>query len=298
MEFLGIDEDSIEIKEEKLIMVDPLHEKQFRQNMHYLLLLLLLLPGCVSAEKKLCKRHLKGEYIYRHQSEYFFTPPQPIPLTREAYPWEKNFIQGVPRITKDYFRCKGDPLHPVVTQVREGKETLKYYDCQGWKNHGLPLRDGKEFVYPCLIEILNEIQRRTGKRVVITCGHRCPKHNLYADYSPSNWSSKHMLGAEVDFYVEGMEKEPLTILSLIQEYYQENFSDSAYTTFERYSTQNIKTPPWYNKEVFIKLYLENEGRDIDNRHPHPYLSIQVRHDRDLNTKVTFDQTSAQNYLRH
>jgi hypothetical protein len=48
---------------------------------------------------------------------------------------------------------------------------------------------------------------------------------------------------------------------------------------------DVSTPPWYNKEILIKLYLKNEGRDFDNRHPYPYVSIQVRFDRELNEKV-------------
>ena len=31
------------------------------------------------------------------------------------------------------------------------------------------------------------------------------------------------------------------------------------------------TIPWFNKEIFIKLYRKSEGRDGDNRHPYPYL---------------------------
>lgn len=272
--------------------------------MHYLLLFLaLVIVSCSSKENRASKRHLTGEYIFRHHNEYFFTPPPPVPQMREKYPWEDKYIGKVPRITKEFFRCKGNPLNPTVVQTKEGKDPLKYFDCQGGQKHGLPLQDGKEFVYPCLLDLLNYIQQKTEKKVVVTSGHRCPKHNMYLDYSPSNWSSKHMLGAEVDFYVEGMEKEPMVIVFLIQHYYQETppFLNAAeFTTFHRYEKPDLtlKTPPWYNKEVFIKLYLENEGRNIDNQHPYPYISIQVRHDRNSNTKVTFDQTKAQNYLRH
>jgi hypothetical protein len=272
--------------------------------MHYLLLFLALFLGsCSSKENQARKQNLKGEYLYRLQNEYFFNPPPPLPQSPEKYPWEGRYIGEMARITKEFFRCKGSSLNPSRLQTREGKEPVKHYDCQGGKKHGLPLRNGKEFVYPCLLELLNSIQQKTGKRVVITCGHRCPKHNIYVDPTPYNWSSKHMLGAEVDFYVEGMEKDPTAIVSLIQEYYLETppFSNaSAFTTFHRYEKEgvNVSTPPWYNKEVFIKLYLEHEGRNCDNPHPYPYLSIQVRHDRDLDAKVVFDQKQAQNYLRH
>lgn len=167
----------------------------------------------------------------------------------------------------------------------------------------LPLKDKKEFIYPILIDLLNAIQTKTGKRVVITCGHCCPEHSAYLDPSVSNQASKHMLGAEVDFYVEGMESQPEKIIALIQAYYKEepkyrglkNFIE--FKRFEK-ETTNVSTPPWYNQEIFIKLYRKNEGRDGDNRHPYPYLSLQVRYDWDLDQKVTYSWDKAYgNFLR-
>lgn len=270
--------------------------------MHYLLLFLaLVLASCSSDGQKVRKQNLSGEYVYRLHDEYFFKPVPPTPQTRSNYPWEGKNVGGLPRITKEFFRCKGNPLNPMVVKTKEGKEPIKYFDCQGGRKHGLPIRNGQEFVYPCLVELLNYLQQHTGKRVVITCGHCCPQHNTYADYSPANWSSKHMIGAEVDFYLDGMENQPLALISLIQQYYTETFPDNKeYTSFQRFEQGglNISTPPWFNKEVFIKLYLAHEGRDCDNQHPYPYLGIQVRTDRELNAKVTFDPKQAQNYLRH
>ena len=50
---------------------------------------------------------------------------------------------------------------------------------------------------------------------------------------------------------------------------------------------DVLTPPWYNKEVLIKLYLSHEGRDRDNAHHFPYLSLQVRYDRDKQERVIY-----------
>lgn len=238
-----------------------------------------------------------GDYLIRNQNEYFFTPPPPLPRTREKYPWENKYVGGFPRISKEFFRCKGNPLNPVVIQERDGKESLYYRDCLSGRRHGLPLKNGEEFIYPCLINLLNYIQEKTEKRVVVTTGHRCPTHNAYCDHSPYNWGSKHMLGAEVDFFIIGMENKPLEIIDLIFSYYK---GDKEYEKFSRYETKdlNVATPPWYNKEIFIKLYLEGEGRDFDNQHPYPYIGIQVRFDRDEGKRVVFSQEQAQNYLRH
>lgn len=263
-----------------------------------LILLTLTLMGCGDGKKK---STLIGQYLIRKKSDHLFTPPPPTPLKREKYPWEELICGSHRRITKEFFRCKGNTLHPVVKKEVPGKAPLYYRDCAA-ERHGLILRDGKEFIYPCLIELLNFVQEKTEHAVIITSGHRCPKHNTYCDPSPTNSASKHLIGAEVEFYVEGMESSPEAIVNLLQEYYKQGaFADQKeYTTFQRYTktTLNVSTPPWYNKEIFIKLYLPHEGRTIDNTHAYPYIGIQVRYDRDRATTVTYDPKQAQNYLRY
>ncbi len=158
---------------------------------------------------------------------------------------------------------------------------------------------GKENVYPILLELLNYLQKKTGKRVVITCGHRCPAHNVYADPSKENRTSKHQMGAEVDFYIQGMEERPQEIIGLLMQYYQTS-PDKELVEFKRYDKPDarVSIQPWFNKEIFIKLYQKAEGRDADNRHPHPYLSIQVRYDRERKERVVYDwEKAAKNYHR-
>ncbi len=260
------------------------------------LLPLLFLVGCSSREDTAKKSNLKGEYLFRKEKERFYTVVKPKSQKRQEYPWEKRFMGKHPRITKEFFLCKGNPLNPVVIKKREGKEDVYFRDCSGSEHHGLPLCDGKEFIYPCLIDLLNHVQEKTGKKVVITTGHRCPLHNTYCDNEPSNFGSKHMMGAEVDFYVEGVEREPQKIIDLLMAYYKNQGKD--YENFQRYEKTELVTKPWYNKEIFIKLYRENEGRDFDNQHSHPYISIQVRYDRNTDKKVTFDDTAIRKFLRY
>jgi hypothetical protein len=248
--------------------------------MHYwsLLLISFLLVSCDQKDHS-------GSYLFRRSEEASLLPPPPEPQGRAPYPWEEGSVGGFPRITKDFFRCKGNRLNPPNNSFR---------DCQG-DAHGLPLKGGKEHIFPCLLEILNYIQEKTQKRVIITSGHRCPQHNTYCD--PTSTSSKHLIGAEVDFYVEGMEKEPEEVLKLIWQYYK---GQKEYESFQRYERVglNVSTPPWFNKEIFIKLYKENEGRNVDNQHSYPYLGLQVRYDRESKKSVVFDPKQAQNYLRH
>lgn len=261
------------------------------------LLMGLLLSGCSSSSSSMpSSNRPKGEYIFRYHNESLVQVDPMISLKRELYPWEEDWHCHYPKITKDFFRCQGSSLNPVHLLQKE-KEIVRYYDCGGSQKHSLPLRDQKEFIYPILIDLLNYIQTKTGKRVVLTCGHCCPDHNTYLNPSPINQVSKHMLGAEADFYVQGMEQNPYAIVDLILAYYREQPRYKGLKEFEEFKRyekedKNISTPPWYNKEIFVKLFRKHEGRDFDNRHPYPYICIQVRYDWDKDETVSYSWDKA------
>jgi len=243
----------------------------------------------------------QAEYIYRKHDEFLFTIPPPKVLSSPIYPWDKR-NGGLPlKINKEFFRCKGNTLNPCHVTNLDG-EQVRYYDCGGIQKHGLPLKNGKEFIYPILIDLINDIQTRAHARVVITSGHRCPEHNSYIDPSKENQTSKHMIGAEVSFYVHGMEHKPELVIQYIQEFYQRNSAyagNRQYQEFHRYEKKtDVETPPWFNKEIFIKLFKKYEGRNFDNRHPFPYISIQVRYDKDANENINYSWEKAnKNYHR-
>ncbi len=260
---------------------------------------MLVLFGCSGLEQsekeKTRRRNCKGEYIYRSQGDYFYPIAAPQHTPRAPYPWESE--SNLPRITKEFFRCKGNPVNPPIVDASDPAKPAPCPDCEGGSRHGLPILHGKENVYPLLVDLLNYLQKKTGKRVIITCGHRCPLHNTYADPSKDNRTSKHQIGAEVDFYVQGMEDRPQEIVGLIMQYYQENpayKNDKEYLEFKRYDKPDahVEIQPWLNKEIFIKLCQKNEGRDADNRHPHPYICLQVRYDRDRKERVLYDWEKA------
>lgn len=267
--------------------------------MRYILPLFFLLAACSGLERseqeKVRRRNCKGEYIYRKKNEHVYTIVDPTHTPRPLYPWESPV--HLPRITKDFFRCKGNPLNPPVLETFAEAPPAAHFDCDGCNRHGLPVIHGKEGVYPILLDLLNYIQKKTGKRIVVTCGHRCPPHNLYADLSKENKTSKHQIGAEVDFYVQGMEDRPLEIIGFLMQYYQETpgyQGQKEFLQFERYEKNDthVAIQPWMNKEIFIKLYQKHEGRDADNRHPYPYISIQVRYDKSREERVVYDWKSA------
>lgn len=265
----------------------------------YAILVLLLLFSCSGDSNRSHKQERKVEQlISRREGEFLFIPPvseiEPLP----RYPWEGEDSVDLPRITKEFFRCKGNPFNPSRSEVKGG-ETIAVSDCGGADKHSLPLMNGKEGVYPILINLLNHLQKKTKRKVVITSGHRCPDHNTYVSSAPANQTSKHLIAAEVSFYVEGYEERPHALIDLILDYYRndpEVAEDKRYTDFTRYEKEdtNVSTPPWMNHEVFIKLFKKHEGRDFDNRHPYPYLSLQVRYDRENKTRVFYSWDKAYN----
>lgn len=271
---------------------------------HFTLFLLLLFTvGCSNSdtpsESTLRRQNQKGEFVYRVHDEYLFVPPSPQWQARDSYPWEIGVVENLPRITKEFFRCKGSCLNSEQVAAN-GDEIVRLNDCGGLDRHGLPLHNNKEFIYPVLIDLMNYLQTRTEKRVIITSGHRCPQHNTYVDPSYYNRTSKHLIGAEVSFYVQGMEYLAETIAHYLQDYYRAHFDQPDYAVFKRYEKNdtNVSTQPWYNKEIFIKLFKKDEGHNFDNRHPYPYVSIQVRYDRELDQRVFYTWEAAhQQYLR-
>jgi len=269
-------------------------------------LVLSLLGGCSGLEEsekeKIRQMNAIGEYIYRSHDEEHFALKTPKKHIRENYPWEEVYIGEHVRITKEFFRCKGNSKNaPLMKTINNAPSYT--FDCGGMQQHSLPLKDGKEFIYPALIDLLNYIQEKTKKKVVISCGHRCPTHNTYADNTKFNRTSKHMIGAEVDFYVKGMEWSPGDVVLLLAKYYQEHprfMGRRKFTEFLRYEKHtNVSTLPWYNKEIFIKLFKKGEGRDLDNKHSFPYICIQLKWDRDLEEPVRYSWAQAFNgYLRY
>ena len=166
--------------------------------------------------KKIKERNERKDLVHRRSDQVQYPETQLLRQIRDPYPWEEGEEGIHPRITKEAFRCKGDSRNSP--KPKEGDKTVLYHDCGGVRKHSLPVQGGKEFIYPILIDLLNYIQIKTGCPVVVTCGHRCPAHHSYADPSLYQRNSKHMIGAEVDFYVVGMENNPLEVIEIMKGY--------------------------------------------------------------------------------
>lgn len=269
------------------------------------LIVVSVIAGSLFHKVRFLPRHppLSSSPIPSQVKERNFSPPLEFEET-PVYPWESLKGKGgkISPITKDYFRCKGSSLNQPIPVMKDGKVVENIFDCNGAESHSLPIRHEEEFIYPILVELLNEIQSSTGKPVIITSGHRCPIHNHFIDASPKNQASKHQIGAEVSFYVAGLENSLEPILNAIFAFYKSNpryaKEKKSYAEFERYDKEtDVSTKPWFNKEIMVKHYKASEGRNGDNRHPFPYFSIQVRFDRDTNMRVTYSWKEAQQYHR-
>ena len=238
--------------------------------MRWILCSLFLIGACSQMDQsengRIRKYNEKKEAIYRLHDEIAFVEEPSFKKKRGKYPWEEFCIGNLTKITKEYFRCKGSDVNPM-------KENQS--DCSG--NHPLPMQGDKEFVSPVLIQLLNYIQKQGQRSVIITTGHRCPVHNRYADSAKFAQHSKHQTGAEVDFYVEQFEDKPLEVVQWIMDFYQTN-PDSEYNRFHvaKKNPEKLKHPGWYNKEIHIRVHEKTEGRDFDNRHPYPYITIEAR----------------------
>ena len=243
-----------------------------------LICLLFVFSSCSDLERsegeKIKKCNEKREKIYRQKNESYFSQVDFPDFKREKYPWQNLEKSELPKITKEFFSCKGSEIHPPIR--KEGKNEA-IVDCLGFEKHTLPMIDGKEVVNLALVAILNYIQEKCLKQVVITSGHRCLAHELYCSGGVLDAASKHLTAEEVDFYVEGLEENPLEVVSYIMDYYQK-FNQTDLNRFIKCkkNNRNLTHPGWYNKEIIIRINEKDEGRDFDNRHPYPYISIELR----------------------
>jgi hypothetical protein len=219
--------------------------------------------GCTTLEEahkqKVKEINQVKESIERKEGEAFFTILPPKVKEHRPYPWEERYIGSIRKITKEFFRCKGSSSNPP--EIVTGKEPVYFYDCTP---HSLPIRDGEERVSTVLIDMLNFVQQKLQSRVVITSAHQCPTHQKYLKKEKKSKMSRYLVGAKVDFYVEGYERKPQEVAALLSTFFKEPL------------TVQVKGQEWSNKEVRLILRKTGERRNKDNRHPYPYFTLEDR----------------------
>ncbi len=207
------------------------------------------------------------EPIKRKKADQDFVMPPIKSRKIGLYPWEVQ--KKLSRISKEFFYCKGSSLNPPRKENGQDIE-----DCKGYFSHGFENTSGG---YPILMELLNYVQNKLNKKVIITSGHRCATHEEYV--TGKKRKTKHQIGARVNFYVQSYEKEPEEILALIFQYYKKH-NLNEYQSFQKQGDR-----VWKNKEIKIRVLSAEEGRNLDNQHPFPYFDIEVLFDRNKNQKI-------------
>ncbi len=251
-----------------------------------LIIVLLFFISCSTADersqKQRMKNNLSDEKIYRLSSEKVYQI-DPLELAaRELYPWENE--SRYPKITMNTLRCRGSKDAKVI---QSGDKVFE--DCGGLHDHGLPYQDGEEFIYPALITLLNKVQNSFDKKVIVTSGHRCPKHHNYLMKEQSK-ISRYMMGCKVDFTVEGFENQPEEIIQKIIDLYPgEEF-------------QKVKQADglivYTSKEFHLMIAKEGEHSITGGMH-HPVVSVDVRYDRDKEEAIILDwDKSFHGFIRH
>jgi hypothetical protein len=181
--------------------------------MHYILLFVALV-SCNRVQKRHEKQvrnyYKKVGHISRYKNQRQFSFTVGNPRSAPEYPFSTTNRYGLRKITKELFRCKGSGASKLT-------ENGWLFDCNAIHTHSLPVQDTREFIYQEFLDLLNALQDKTGKRVLVHEGHRCPKHNHYLDSSYKNSFSKHQIAARVTFSLQGYSL-PETI-DVIREYY-------------------------------------------------------------------------------
>ncbi|MEX0962117.1 MAG: hypothetical protein WDZ28_04595 [Simkaniaceae bacterium] len=264
--------------------------------LNYFIIFGLFLISCQGWERtekdRIKKVNEVSSRVYRYHFERYAEETPLLHRIRERYPFEEKMIGLIPKITKEHFRCRGSSHNPIQIKKNQQGNAYSLVDCGGIEQHSLPVEENSEKIYPILIDLLNNVQKETNRRVIVTCGHRCPIHNAYSDQRGKNLKSKHLIGAEVDFYVQGYEESPREIIDILLEYDK----DQEYGLFYYALIDGVAT--WQNKEVRFSLFQKNQGRDFDNRHPYSYITIELLYDRSENKRVYYTwHRSFNGYLR-
>jgi len=154
--------------------------------------------------------------------------------------------------------------------------------CFGIKSHSLPIRNGKEFIYPILIQLLNLVQEE--EKVVIVSGHRCPEYNRHIGGAAT---SKHQIGAAVTFYVEHTDSQ--LIIEKILSY------DPKQEMGQFVKIQGKRGVYWANREVKVEL-LRDQKEGIEKGEGPLLIELEVLFDRDASRRVNYSWDEAHKNL--
>lgn len=212
------------------------------------------------------------------------------PSTRSKYPWvhySNHENKWFHTLTKDDFRCRGK-FESLPITIGEGLSKQILFDCWG-RNHGLPWIDEQEFVYPALIDILNDLQQALRSSVCITSAHRCPAHHRYITQGQGSSTDKHLIAAAVDFYIQGWHSQKHDVIKALRHICQRRAPEGQK---ERWSLEQKAQDLWANSEIELRWYPTGQDHSLDNDHPYPFWQITLRYDTAKGADIRFDTKTA------
>lgn len=192
----------------------------------------------------------------------------------------------IPPLTPEHFRCKGSHHNPITKHTIDGKQTY-FQDCDGSHTHSLPIIDGKQTVYPHLIELLNHVQDVTGRQIRVLTGHRCYIHQSYLSSEMKDLTSAYQLGAAADVCFQSSSTGLKEIIHAIMDWYEQ--TNLPGSTFNANSDSNR----WSNRYVQLSYH---ETTDIDTKYKGPHISITLKVDPSTGKKITYSYRKVRNNL--
>lgn len=237
-------------------------------NLVCLFLILILNTSCSHKKSPMTA---KTYNIHKDFIPNDFVLPQESSQKNPTYQWEKQY-PSFPSFTKYSLRCPGTNTEQNV---------LPHKKCLGALHHGLPLYNGKEYIYPKLIALLNFLQIENNEKIIIIRGHVCPK--VFSLLNTQEQNTKYLIGAivKISSKINWEKKLP----SLIKKFYDNKKEEDP--------LYEIKSPDYpiifVNKEF---KFIIHKPLIINS------MEIEVLYDKEKDLLIKFDLEDAQNYLHY
>ncbi len=238
---------------------------------NFVLLLLLFNFLNSSCSRKNPSITSKTYNIHKNFVPNDFVIPQELPQKKPSYQWEKQH-SPLPSFTKYSFRCTG---------TNQEENIPSYKKCLGTLQHGLPLYNGKEYIYPRLIDLLNFLQKENNEKISIIRGHLCPKVFALLDIKEQN--NKYLIGAIVKISSKINWEQNLPFL--IKKFYEKKKEENPLQEIN-----NSNYPIIFTNNEFKFIIYKPLTTNI--------MEIEVLYDKEKDLTINFTIEDAQNYLHY
>ncbi|WP_213358055.1 hypothetical protein [Chlamydiifrater phoenicopteri] len=134
------------------------------------------------------RTHFKGvtiaERVSSQKNSSVIFLPTNYSVAPPCYSWQPNFSHI---ITKHSFYCRG------TDQILDRPP---FQDCKGLFSHGLPIKNGREFINPRLVQAVAILYQVFSKEYTITIreGYSCKRHFLFKKSIGEPLNPKHLSG--------------------------------------------------------------------------------------------------------